>query len=268
MQVYFIFSKRMPLISIFTFYKQMTLGQIINIPNIFTLINLFFGCIGILFCFDSSLIQYVPYTTAASLVMDFLDGFAARIFKQNTDIGKELDSLADMVSFGFLPGLVLYQICRDGMSMYADKTTIIITCAPLFLITLFAALRLAKFNLDDRQSDNFRGLATPACTIFVIGLLEIHLKNYFGLDDIISNRWFLYIIAISLSVLMLSEIELFSFKIKGLYLKGNRTRIVFGICSLILLLSLGSAAWSLIIIVYIILSLLRQYFPNDLFSRN
>jgi CDP-diacylglycerol--serine O-phosphatidyltransferase len=246
----------------------MQLNQILNVPNFFTLINLFFGCVGVLFCFDAQLIQYVPYTTVMSLIMDFLDGFAARYFKQTTDIGKELDSLADMVSFGFLPGTILYMICKDGLSYYTSKEDVIFLCAPLYILTLFAALRLAKFNLDDRQTDNFRGLATPAATIFVIGLLAIHLENHFGLDAIVSNRWFLYAVAIGLSVLMLSEIRLFGFKFKQFELKGNRTKLLFVVLSILMLLFLKSAAWSLIIVVYILLSIFRNYFPNDLFSRN
>lgn len=246
----------------------MNLSETFNVPNFFTLINLFFGCIGIIFCFDAQLIQYVPYTTVASLIMDFLDGFAARYFKQTTDIGKELDSLADMVSFGFLPGTILYQICKDGISYYATKSDVILMCAPLYVLSLFAALRLAKFNLDDRQTDNFRGLATPACTIFVVGLLAIHLENHFQLDYIVSNRWFLYFIALFLGILMMSDIQLFGFKMKGFVLKGNRTKLLFVFLSCLLLVLLKSAAWSLIILVYILLSIFRNYFPNDLFSRN
>ena len=263
---YYFLNKKL-IFSIFTFLN-MQLKETINIPNFFTLINLFFGCIGVIFCFDSQLIEYVPYTTVVSLIMDFLDGFSARYFKQTTEIGKELDSLADMVSFGFLPGTILFQICRDGLSYYASKSDIILYCAPLYLLTLFAALRLAKFNLDDRQTDNFRGLATPACTIFVIGLLAIHIENHFNLDPLISNRWFLYGITVCLSILMLSDIQLFGFKLKDFALKGNRTKLVFVILSLIVLLFLKSAGWSLIIIIYILFSLFRNYFPNDLFSRN
>lgn len=246
----------------------MNLSETLNVPNFFTLINLFFGCIGIIFCFDAQLIEYVPYTTVASLIMDFLDGFAARYFKQTTDIGKELDSLADMVSFGFLPGTILYQICKDGISYYATKSDVILMCAPLYVLSLFAALRLAKFNIDDRQTDHFRGLATPACTIFVIGLLAIHLENHYNLDSIVSNRWFLYATAVVLSILMMSDIRLFGFKAKGFALKGNRTKLLFVFLSCVLLLLLKSAAWSLIIVVYILLSIFRNYFPNDLFSRN
>jgi CDP-diacylglycerol---serine O-phosphatidyltransferase len=246
----------------------MKLSHLLNIPNTFTLINLLFGCLGVVFCFDAQLIEYVPYTTAASLVMDFLDGFAARAFKMTTNIGKELDSLADMVSFGFLPGTILYHIAKDGMGMYAEKQTILLTCIPLFVLTLFASLRLAKFNLDDRQSDDFRGLATPACTIFVIGLLAIHIENHFGWDQYVSNIYFLYGMAIFLSVLMLSDIRLFAFKIKGFVLKGNRTKLAFVALSIVMLVTMGSAAWSPIIIIYILLSVLRNYFPNDLFSRN
>jgi CDP-diacylglycerol--serine O-phosphatidyltransferase len=249
----------------------MKINQILNIPNLFTLFNLFFGCLGVVFCFFPAYIQYVPYTTAASLVMDFLDGFAARYFKMTTNIGKELDSLADMVSFGFLPGTVLFFLAKEGMGIYIDLNDILWKAMPLYTLTLFAALRLAKFNVDDRQSDSFRGLATPACTIFIIGLLSMHLDlspAYASIDRLITSLPFLYILTLLLSILMLSDIRLFSFKSKGFVLKGNRTKLVFAFSSLLLLVFLGSMAWSLIIIIYILLSIFRHYFPNDLFSRN
>jgi CDP-diacylglycerol--serine O-phosphatidyltransferase len=150
----------------------MKLSQLFNLPNALTLINLFSGCMAVVFVFNYH-IDWVPYCISISLVADFLDGFAARWTKTSSDIGKQLDSLADVISFGLLPGAVVYfmilQIMERNSNASLPIAYLIAYSAVAFLITLFAALRLAKFNVDERQSDGFIGLATPAATIFVWG---------------------------------------------------------------------------------------------------
>ena len=131
--------------------------QLINLANILTLINLLSGCMAVVFAFNYQL-ELVPFCTLISLVADFFDGFAARFTKNPTDIGKQLDSLADIVSFGLVPGAIMFQllfkIYSTGMNGYPlDKAYLY--SSPAFLLTLFAALRLAKFNIDTRQSNGF-----------------------------------------------------------------------------------------------------------------
>jgi CDP-diacylglycerol--serine O-phosphatidyltransferase len=151
----------------------MKFSQLFNLPNALTLINLFSGCMAVVFVFNYH-IDWVPYCISISLAADFLDGFAARWTKTSSEIGKQLDSLADVISFGLLPGAVVYfmilQIMERSGNASLPIAYLIAYSAVAFLITLFAALRLAKFNVDERQSDGFIGLATPAATIFVWGV--------------------------------------------------------------------------------------------------
>lgn len=231
--------------------------QLFSIPNILTLINLFFGCIALVFAFNFHL-AFVPYCILVSLIADFFDGFSARAFKTNSELGKQLDSLADVVSFGVVPAVVLFQL----LWQYFESTNTtewrqLIFSAPALLIALFAALRLAKFNIDTRQSDGFIGLATPASTIFVIGILLIFLANSFNLSDVIFKPLFLYAVTASLCYLMISEIPMFSFKFKSYGWKGNEFRYFFLLVSAILLALLNVVAIPIIIVLYILFSLLK-----------
>lgn len=206
-------------------------------------------------------IDFVPYCTLISLVADFLDGFAARLVKNPTDIGKQLDSLADVVSFGVVPGAVMFQLLFGKLSVdreFYSALEIYAYSAPAFIFTLFAALRLAKFNVDTRQSDSFLGLATPAATIFVIGFLLVFLHNSFGLSATIYNVVLMYAVVISLSAFMISEIPMFSFKFKSFGWKGNEVVYLFIIACLVLLATLKFAAIPLVIVLYIIVSAVKS----------
>jgi CDP-diacylglycerol--serine O-phosphatidyltransferase len=231
--------------------------RLFSIPNILTLINLFFGCVALVFAFSFNL-AFVPYCTFISLVADFFDGFSARAFKTNSELGKQLDSLADVVSFGVVPAVVVFQL----LWQYYESTNTtewrqLIFSAPALLIALFAALRLAKFNIDTRQSDGFIGLATPAATIFVVGVLLIFLGNSYQLSEVIFKPVFLYSITIALCYLMISEIPMFSFKFKRYGWKGNELRYLFLIAAIALLAVLNVVAIPVIIILYILFSLLK-----------
>jgi CDP-diacylglycerol--serine O-phosphatidyltransferase len=235
--------------------------QLFNLANALTLLNLFSGCVAIVFMFNYYM-EYVPYCVLVSLVADFLDGFAARFTKSSTEIGKQLDSLADVVSFGVVPGCILFQMLfmrLESEPAGYSATKMFLMSAPAFLVTLFAALRLAKFNLDTRQSDGFIGLATPAATVFVVGLLLVYLDNTFGLAGFAYGRKLLYVTCIALPVLMISELPMFAFKFKSFGWKGNEVRYVFIILSAILLAALKFAAVSLIIVLYILFSLVLKY---------
>lgn len=214
-----------------------------HIPNFLTLCNLFCGCLGILYTFNSSL-QISAYFVWAACVFDFLDGFAARSLRTTSSIGKELDSLADMVSFGVLPSMVMYR----WMTEAAPGNSIAYLA---FLIALFSALRLAKFNIDDRQTDHFIGVPTPANTLFITGL--IFLKPPF--DFITSGIVSLTITTILFSLLMVAPIDLFALKFKNFSWVDNKLRLTFAAAAVLLLILLKAAAVPLVILLYIVLSL-------------
>lgn len=240
--------------------KKMDIISLLSIPNILTLINLFSGCVAVVLIFNFH-VELVPYCVAVSLVADFLDGFAARFFKNASDVGKQLDSLADVVSFGLVPGLVLFQLLFQKYSSGAEfysTSKIYLYSSPAFLVTLFAALRLAKFNVDSRQTDGFLGLATPAATIFIIGLLLVFTNNSFGLAPVIFDKVVLYAVILIISGLMVSEIPMFAFKFKSFGWKGNQIVYLFIILSVVLLATLKFAAIPLIIILYILVSVIKQ----------
>lgn len=234
--------------------------KLFNLANILTLINLFSGCMAVMFLFNYQM-EWVPYCVLVSLVADFLDGFAARASKNPTDIGLQLDSLADVVSFGLVPGAIIFQLL---FQKYESSDNLISTnrmylfSAPAFIITLFAALRLAKFNVDTRQKEGFIGLATPAATMFVVGLLLMFLNNSFGLAQFIFTDKVLYGTVALLSVLMIAEIPMFGFKFKNYGWKGNEIKYLFIILSVVLIAALKFAAVSLIIILYVIISIIQK----------
>ncbi|MBC7617150.1 MAG: CDP-diacylglycerol--serine O-phosphatidyltransferase, partial [Pedobacter sp.] len=134
-----------------------------HIPNAITCANLFSGCIGVVFAFKGEL-ETAAYFVLLSGIFDFFDGMVARLLKVKSAIGKELDSLADMVSFGFLPGVVMFQLLKAGD--YSNDYLPYLG----FIITVFSALRLAKFNIDERQTEDFIGLNTPMNTLFIVSL--------------------------------------------------------------------------------------------------
>ena len=238
----------------------MDIISLLSIPNILTLINLFSGCMAVVFIFNFH-VELVPYCVAISLVADFFDGFAARFFKSSSDIGKQLDSLADVVSFGLVPGLVLFNLLFQKYSSdteFYSTAKIYLYSSPAFLVTLFAALRLGKFNVDTRQTNGFLGLATPAATIFIIGLLLVFEHNSFGLSAIIFDKVVLYAVILTISGLMVSEIHMFAFKFKSFAWKGNEIVYLFIILSAVLLATLKFAAIPLIIILYILVSIVKQ----------
>lgn len=238
----------------------MSVLSLFNIANILTLINLFSGCMAVVFIFNYQ-IELVPYCVLISLVADFLDGFAARLTKSASNIGLQLDSLADVVSFGVVPGAIIFQLLfqkYETSDAMLSTNRMFIYSAPAFIITLFAALRLAKFNVDTRQTDGFIGLATPAATMFVVGLLLIFLNNSYGLAPVIFTGKVLYGTVALLAVLMIAEIPMFSFKFKNYGFAHNKVRYLFIILSVVLLATLKFAAISLIIILYIIVSVIQK----------
>ena len=222
-----------------------------HIPNAITSMNLLSGVLGVIFALEGHLEWAFPLMILAA-VFDFCDGLAARLLHAYSPIGKELDSLADMVSFGVLPALMLYKVQPEGAN-------VILRFLPLF-IAVMSALRLAKFNVDERQTLDFIGLPTPACAM-VCGSLAYFLTDGGGVPDG-AGPWLLAAVAVILGLLLVSEIPMFGMKIKKGHKLLDTKRIAFLIlaaaCILATVLIHGN--WSLAVLgvfsVYIVENLL------------
>ncbi len=216
-----------------------------HIPNTLTCLNLFFGCIAVVFAFNKNF-DYVFYCIVVSGICDFFDGMVARALQVKSTIGKELDSLADMVSFGFVPGVVLF--------MMLDECTFILFVPYLaFLVTVFSALRLAKFNVDDRQSHDFIGMNTPMNTFFLLSLPFIG-RDY---PNVVYSPYVLLTIIFLVSYLLISEIRLFSMKLSSPSWSKNKFQFIFLIFSTFLLVFFNFLALPLILLAYIVFSKLH-----------
>jgi CDP-diacylglycerol--serine O-phosphatidyltransferase len=251
-----------------------------NIPNLFTLLNLVFGCIAIIFILQTGqTIAYIEregftswnlpekitwgclFIFAAALV-DFLDGFVARLFKSTSEMGKQLDSLADVVSFGVAPGLILYQLLRISFAKEEGGLDVSIAwLLPALLIPCAAAWRLAKFNLDASQSFSFKGLPTPAAGITVASLPLVVFYQQFGLETWITNTWILYLIILLLSYLMVSPVRLMGLKFKNFSVKDNLPKYLLIILAVLSVILLQWMALPAILFFYILVSLI---FKNKL----
>jgi CDP-diacylglycerol---serine O-phosphatidyltransferase len=214
-----------------------------HIPNFLTCCNLVCGCFGIIFLFEDRDVPTAYFVWAAG-VFDFFDGFAARLLKISSPIGKELDSLADMISFGVLPALFMYTHLEFEVPFsYIPYIGL--------LIAVCSALRLAVFNLDETQSDAFKGLPTPANTFFITGIPFLTHPAF----DFIHFPWVMVGVTILFSLLMVSRFELFALKFKNFSWADNKMRFTFLALSVLLLAVLQLAAIPLIILLYIALSL-------------
>lgn len=201
-----------------------------HLPNALTLANLFCGCCAVVAILGGNMTAGAVLI-GISLLLDWLDGTAARYCKMASPLGRELDSMADMVSFGVVPGVILYHILSMGKSLDIanlwaaanQPLGFVATAAPAFILSAFAGLRLAKFNLDTRQTDSFIGLNTPATTIFMLGIGLAWAENQFGLRPFLGQPWLIYAIVALFSYLLVSEIPMYSLKVKpgrGPYILG------------------------------------------------
>lgn len=229
-----------------------------HLPNALTLLNLCSGCLTILY-----LLLWQPESAticvAVSLIADFLDGFVARQLKVSGPLGKELDSLADVVSFGVVPAVMLYMIASTAwVTNTGWKNDITTQALPVFLVTAFSALRLAKFNLDERQTENFIGLNTPSCTLFVTGLMLSYAHNSFGLAEYIAHPVFIYGLVALVCYLLVCEVPMFGFKNLSLRWQGNQIRLTFVALSVGLLIGFREFGLSLTIALYIVINLYSQ----------
>lgn len=246
-----------------------------QIPNIFTLLNLFFGCMAIVFALQTnSVIIYVndqfnssfnipeKLTWAAvciciAAVIDFLDGFVARLLKATSSIGKQLDSLSDVVSFGVAPGAILYQLLRLSFATEENGLNVsIIWLVPAFIISCAAAYRLAKFNLDETQTFYFKGVPVPAIGLLVASFpLILHFNTIAGINNLLINKWFLYALILVLSYLMVSNIRMLSLKFPDFTFKNNVPKFTLLIIAIFTAIFLQWIAVPVVFIFYIILSL-------------
>jgi CDP-diacylglycerol--serine O-phosphatidyltransferase len=204
------------------------------------------GCFGIVFLLEDRAVPAAYFVWAAG-VFDFFDGFVARLLKVSSPIGKELDSLADMVTFGLLPGLIMYKL----IGAHSDSEIL-----PYigFMMAAFSALRLAIFNIDTRQSDSFIGLNTPANTFFIsaLPLLPATITGW------LFQEWLLILITVLFSFLLVSPLEFFALKFKNYRWKDNKLRFTFMGISVLLLLAIKVAAIPVIILMYIGVSLANR----------
>lgn len=221
-----------------------------HIPNALTCANLLSGCIGIVFAFNDRL-DIAAYAVLISGIFDFFDGNLARLLNVKSPIGKELDSLADMVSFGLLPGVVMFKLLEQSHGTFEYLPFL------GFLITIFSGLRLAKFNIDTRQTEDFIGLNTPMNTLFIVSLPFIQREN----PELIGNTLLLVCLTILTSWLLISEIRLFSLKFGTIGWADNKIKFVFLIISAVLIAFLKFAAIPFVLILYILSSFI--HFRNN-----
>jgi CDP-diacylglycerol--serine O-phosphatidyltransferase len=233
-----------------------------NIPNFITLVNLFFGCCALASVLYGQFVQAFWFSVASGIA-DYLDGTLARMLKAKSPIGEQLDSLADMVSFGVVPGAILYMLLVKGLAGTENlPIELTVAASPAFLVTLFAAIRLANFNIDARQTENFIGMPTPSCAMYTVGLMLIFHYNSFGLTSWVTNPVFLFLNIAVLCWLMVAALPMFGLKFKNLAWQGNQTRFIFVALALVLLILLKEASFSLIIIAYVLFSLFNSLFQK------
>lgn len=238
------------------------------IPNALTLMNLLCGCIAVLFVVNDNFVGCALFV-GLGIFFDFFDGFAARKLNVQGELGIQLDSLADMITSGLVPGLVIFKLlCLAEVSWFDNyqddfQTKLFALTDGSYLpftgllITLASAYRLAKFNIDTEQQSFFKGLPTPANTLLIISLpLILEFQNNDAINAIILNKWFLIGLTIFSCWILNSNIKLFALKFKNYSFKDNATRYIFIVLCLVLLIVLQFASIPLIIVLYILMSVL------------
>jgi len=248
-----------------------------QIPNIVTLLNLVFGCLAIIFILqpgesiitagdDGNWVANLPeriwwgsICIGIAAVIDFLDGFVARLMKASSEMGKQLDSLADVVSFGVAPGLILYQLLRISyIQEESGLDTSIIYLLPFVFFPMAGAYRLARFNLDTSQQYGFHGVPIPAAGLVVASLPLILWYDSFGLAGVLTNKWVIYAVIISMSWLMVSNLPMMALKFSNYSIKDNRFKYLLVLLAIIAVILLKWLAVPVIFVVYIFLSLISR----------
>ncbi|NKI32873.1 CDP-alcohol phosphatidyltransferase family protein [Croceivirga thetidis] len=235
-----------------------------HLPNFITLLNVLSGCIATVLAVQNKL-DLAALFVFLGILFDFLDGLAARLLKAYSEIGLQLDSLADMITSGLVPGIVMFQLLtmaeKDGwnLDMFGMHSEVGILPLFGFLITMASAYRLAIFNVDENQVTSFKGLPTPANALLILSLPMILMhQNTPILNNIILNPWFLMGVTVLSAFLLNSRINLFSLKLENYSFKDNGIKYLFLIGSLILLILMRFLAIPIVIALYIFTSLLVQ----------
>jgi CDP-diacylglycerol--serine O-phosphatidyltransferase len=247
-----------------------------QIPNIFTLLNLVSGCLAIIFILQSGEVRYVfteddtifnlpekmwlgALFIAIAAVIDFLDGFVARLFKATSEMGKQLDSLADIVSFGVAPGMILFQLLRFSYMQQPDGMEVSIwALIPALLFPCAGAYRLARFNIDPGQETTFKGVPIPAAGLVIASFPLIIWYNTFNSAGIFLNKWVLYGVILLLSYLMISTIPFMALKFKDYAFRNNLPKFMLLLIAIVAAFFLQWLAVPLIFVCYILLSLLAS----------
>lgn len=239
-----------------------------SIPNIITLLNLFLGCMAVVFILNGNT-ETGAIVIIVCAILDFLDGAAARIFNAYSEVGKQLDSLADLISFGLAPATILFHYISTTHQSINPEANLFVLPSLAFFITVFSALRLARFNADEESKDYFTGLPTPANALLIASIpLTLAIASPDSIShevlNILQNKIWPNILIISvLSFLLIAPVKMFSLKVRTLRWKENRIRIFFLAGCIILLITFGWAAMPMFLVFYILLSLLWRVFFSE-----
>lgn len=230
-----------------------------HIPNSITLINLLCGCIALVFT-SKDQFEMAFFFVSLGIFFDFFDGFFARLFKVSSPLGLQLDSLADMVTSGVVPGFVMYKMMSSGSAFMNEG---VLQYFPYlgFIITLGSCYRLANFNIDTRQTDSFIGLPTPANALFILSLplvLQYYSASSLLVLEILTDKWILLLISLFSAYILNAEIPLFSLKIKKFNFKDNALQFLFLATSFLMLFFLQYLGVTLIIVFYVLLSIINN----------
>ena len=229
-----------------------------HVPNTITLLNLFCGCIAIVFAFNHNF-EFAFLFVCLGIFLDFFDGFFARLFKVSSPLGLQLDSLADMVTSGVAPGTVMFFMMAAGMNVDSSQFVLsngdFLFCLLGFIITMGSCYRLANFNIDTRQTDSFIGLPTPANALFILSLPLVKANtDSLILMELLLNKWVLLGVTLLSAYILNAEIPLFSLKVKNFSVKGNMLQIVFLAISVLLLVFFQYLGIPMLILTYVLIS--------------
>ncbi len=235
-----------------------------HVPNIITLLNLFSGSIAVIFAVKGNLVLAAIFV-ALGIFFDFFDGLAARLLDVKSEVGLQLDSLADVVTSGVVPGIVMYQLMNKALPASEflnaewDSSLFGVAIKPFallgLLIVLASAYRLAKFNVDDRQTDSFIGLPTPANALLILSLpLILTYQPGPVISGLLLNEWFLVVLTLLSCYLLNAELPLFALKFSDWGFKENKLRYFFIISCIVLIILLKFIAVPVIILLYVVLS--------------
>lgn len=250
-----------------------------QIPNLFTLLNLFLGCIAIVFALQTEnffitvdgegissfnipeKLSIASYFIFAAAAVDFLDGFVARLLKATSEMGKQLDSLSDVVSFGAAPAVIMYQLLRISFIKEENGLDVsLLWLFPAFILACAGAYRLARFNIDTEQSYGFKGVPIPAAGLLIASFpLILHYGNsIINVNDWLTNKWVLYIVIAAVSWLMVSSLPLMALKFKDYTVRNNLPKYILVALAVVAAILLKWLAVPVVFVAYIILSLLYK----------